>query len=104
LLTAASVNDCRAVERPLQTERSASDVDDNRTALYAPPTARFTELGMSVSLPIFIQLQKYNGRRRSSHLCQEATRGVRRANPLELLERNSGAQILNFALRGWRLP
>jgi hypothetical protein len=46
MLTAASVNDCRAVERPLQTERSASDVDDNRTALYAPPTARFTELGV----------------------------------------------------------
>jgi hypothetical protein len=50
LLTAAPVNDCRAVERPLQTELSAREVDDNRRELYAPPTARFTELGMSVSL------------------------------------------------------
>jgi hypothetical protein len=31
LLTAASVNDRRAVERPLQTERSASDAHDNPT-------------------------------------------------------------------------
>jgi hypothetical protein len=38
--------------------------------LYAPPTARFTELGMSVSLPIFIQLRKDNGRRRISHSCR----------------------------------
>jgi hypothetical protein len=34
---------------------SISDVDDNRTALIAPSTARFTDLGMSVSLPNFIQ-------------------------------------------------
>jgi hypothetical protein len=51
LLTAASVNDRRTLVRPLQTERSVSDADDNLTALYAPPTARFTDLGMSVSLP-----------------------------------------------------
>jgi len=70
LVTAASVNDGRTVLRRLQTERSASDADDNRTALYAPPTAQFTELGMSVSLPIYIQSQKYNGRRRTSHFCQ----------------------------------
>jgi hypothetical protein len=70
LLTVASVNHGRTVVRPLQTERSASDADDNRTALYAPPTARVTELGMSLSLPIFIQLRKDNGRRRISHLCQ----------------------------------
>jgi len=56
LVTAASVNDGRIVLRRSQTERSASDADDNRTALYAPPTARFTDLGMSVSLPIFIQI------------------------------------------------
>jgi hypothetical protein len=61
LITDASVNDGRTVVRPLQTERSASNADDNRTALYAPPT----ELGMSVSLPIFIQLRKDNGRRRT---------------------------------------
>jgi hypothetical protein len=48
LLTAASVNDRRTLVRPLQTERSVSDADDNLTALYAPPTARFTDLGMSV--------------------------------------------------------
>jgi hypothetical protein len=34
---------------------SISDVDDHRTALIAPSTARFTDLGMSVSLPNFIQ-------------------------------------------------
>jgi hypothetical protein len=55
LLTAASVNGRRTVVRPLQTARSAHDADDNRTALYAPPTARFTDLGMPVSLPTFIQ-------------------------------------------------
>ena len=49
-------------------KRSAGDADDNRTALYAQPTARFTELGMSVSLRIFIQLRKYNGHRGTSHL------------------------------------
>ena len=46
------------VVRPLQTARSASDgsdADDNRTALCAPPAERFTDLGMSVSLPAFIQ-------------------------------------------------
>jgi hypothetical protein len=59
----------RTVLRPLQRERSAGDADDNRTALYAPPIVRFTELGMSVSLPIFIQLRKDNGRRRISHSC-----------------------------------
>jgi hypothetical protein len=59
LLTAASVDDGRTVIRPLQTERTASDADDNRTALYAPPTARFTELGMSVSIPIFIQSRDF---------------------------------------------
>jgi hypothetical protein len=48
LLTAASANGRRTVVRPLQTVRSASDADDNRTALYAPPTARFTDLRMSV--------------------------------------------------------
>jgi hypothetical protein len=48
LLTAASVNDRRTLVRPLQTERSVSDADDNLTALYAPPTARFTDLGMPV--------------------------------------------------------
>src|SRR5258705_11109232 len=47
-------NDGRTVVRPLQTERSVGDADDNRTALYAPPTARFTELDLSVSLSIFI--------------------------------------------------
>lgn len=41
--------------RPSQTVRSISDADDNQTALWAPPTARFTDLGMSVSLPTFIQ-------------------------------------------------
>jgi len=46
------VNAGRSVMRPLQTERSASDADDYQTALYAPPTTRSTELGMSVSLPI----------------------------------------------------
>jgi hypothetical protein len=55
LLTVASVNGRRTVVRPLQKVRSASDADDNRTVLYAPPTARFTDLGMSVSLPTFIQ-------------------------------------------------
>ena len=49
-------------------KRSAGDADDNRTALYAQPTARFTELGMSVSPRIFIQLRKYNGHRGTSHL------------------------------------
>jgi hypothetical protein len=34
------------------------------------PPHDLPELGMSVSLPIFIQLQKYNGCRRTSHLCQ----------------------------------
>jgi hypothetical protein len=34
---------------------SISDVDDNRTALIAPSTARFTDPGMSFSLPNFIQ-------------------------------------------------
>jgi hypothetical protein len=58
LLTAGSVNDGRTVVCPLKTERSAGNPDDNRTAFYVPPTARFTELGMSVSLPIFIQLRK----------------------------------------------
>jgi hypothetical protein len=58
MFTAASVSDSRTVVRPLQKKRSAGDADDNRTALYAPPTARFTELGMSVSLRIFIQLRK----------------------------------------------
>jgi hypothetical protein len=33
LLTAASVNDGQTVVRPLQTERSAGDADDDRTAL-----------------------------------------------------------------------
>ncbi|SRR5216684_4501266 len=80
LLTAASVNDGRTAVRPLQTERSTSDADDNRTASYAPPTARFTELGMSVSLPIFIQLRKDNGRRRTSHSCQDTIRPD--ANPV----------------------
>jgi len=73
LLTAASVNDGRTVVRLLHIECSASDSDDNRTALYASPIARFAELGMSVSLSIFIQLPKYNGRRSTSHLCQQAT-------------------------------
>jgi hypothetical protein len=41
LLSAASDNDCRTVVRLFQTERSASDPDDNRTALHALPTARF---------------------------------------------------------------
>src|SRR6266568_4504387 len=41
--------------RPSQTVRSISDADDNQTALWGPPTARFTDLGMSVSLPTFIQ-------------------------------------------------
>jgi hypothetical protein len=49
LLTAASINDGRTDARPFQAERSASDADDNWTALYAPPIARFSELGMSVS-------------------------------------------------------
>ena len=40
---------------PVANVRSASDADDNRTALCMPPTARFTDLGMSVSLPTFIQ-------------------------------------------------
>jgi hypothetical protein len=66
LPTATSVNDDRTVVRPLQTERSASDADDNRTALYAPPTARFTELGMSVSLPILIQSRHSDGARLTS--------------------------------------
>jgi len=30
-------------------------MDENWTALCTPPTAGFTDLGMSVSLPIFIQ-------------------------------------------------
>ena len=51
LLNATSVNGRRAVVRPLQTVRSASDVDDKQTALCASPTARFADLGMSVSLP-----------------------------------------------------
>jgi hypothetical protein len=70
LITDASVNDGRTVVRPLQTERSTSKADDNGTALYASPTERFTELGMSVSLRIFIQLRKDNGRRRTLQLCQ----------------------------------
>jgi hypothetical protein len=37
LLIAASVNDGRSVVRPSQTERTASDADDNRTPLYALP-------------------------------------------------------------------
>jgi hypothetical protein len=80
LPTAASVNDGRTVVRTLQTERSASDTDNNWTALYAPPTARFTELGMSASLTIFIQLQMYNGGRIASHLCQDTIRPD--ANPV----------------------
>jgi hypothetical protein len=68
LLTAGSVNEGRTVVRPLKTERSAGDADDNRAALYTPPTERFTELRMSVSLPIFIQLRKYSGRRRTSYM------------------------------------
>jgi len=59
LLTAASVSDGRTVVRPLPTKRSASDAGDDQTVLYAPPTARFAELGISVSLPIFIQLWKH---------------------------------------------
>jgi hypothetical protein len=35
---------------------------------------------MSVSLPIFIQFRKYNGRRRTSHLCQR-TKSLR-SSPL----------------------
>jgi hypothetical protein len=49
-----------------KTERSASDADDNRTALWVPFTARFADFGMSVSLPTFIQ--KNNGCRGTSHL------------------------------------
>jgi hypothetical protein len=55
LFNTASVNGRRAVVRLLQNVRSASDADDNRTALFMPPTARFIDLGMSVSLPTFIQ-------------------------------------------------
>jgi hypothetical protein len=55
--------------------------DDSRTALQAPLTARFTNLGVPVLLRIFIQLRKYDGRRRTSHLC-------RRTN---LLSRESAA-------------
>jgi hypothetical protein len=45
LLTAGSVNDGRTVVGLLKTEPLAGDADDNRTASYASPTARFTELG-----------------------------------------------------------
>jgi hypothetical protein len=39
---------CKACARPAM-------LDDNRTALCMPPSARFTDLGMPVSLPTFIQ-------------------------------------------------
>jgi hypothetical protein len=71
LLTAASINDGRTVVRALQTERSAGNADDNRMALRAPPAARVSELEMSVLVPIFIQLMKYDGRCRTSHSCRD---------------------------------
>jgi hypothetical protein len=49
---------------------SASDADDNWTALIAPSTARFTDLGMSVSGPTFIQQRTQAGHRAMSVLCQ----------------------------------
>jgi hypothetical protein len=36
---------------PVANRALGQHADDNRTALYAPSSARFTELGMSVSLP-----------------------------------------------------
>jgi len=63
-----AVNDGRAVVLALQTERAAGNVDDNRTALQAPPTGRLTNFGVPVLLRIFIQLRNYDGRRRTSHL------------------------------------
>ena len=44
------VSHCRTVVRPLQRMRLERDADDNRTALITPSNARFTDLGMLVSL------------------------------------------------------
>jgi len=55
LRTAASVNGRRTVVRPFANSALRKRRDDNRTALCAPPTALFTDLRMSVSLPTFIQ-------------------------------------------------
>jgi hypothetical protein len=64
------VSGCRTIVRPLPTVRSASNADDNWTALIGPSTARFTDLGMSISRPTVIQQRTYDGRRRISHLRQ----------------------------------
>ncbi len=59
------------VVRPLKAVRSATDADDNRTALCTPPTARFTDLGMSGSRPTFIQQRTQVGHHAMSVLCQK---------------------------------
>jgi hypothetical protein len=58
---------------PVTTMRSASDADNNQTALDAPPNARFA---LSITLPMFIQQRNYKGRRGTSHSCQHATWAV----------------------------
>jgi len=55
LLKTASVKGRRTVVHPMQDVHSASDTDDNWTALCAPHAARSTDLGISGSLLIFIQ-------------------------------------------------
>jgi hypothetical protein len=56
---------------PLQTVRSISDADHNRTASCAPQTAWFADLGLSITLPIFIQQWNHNGSRGTSHFARD---------------------------------
>jgi hypothetical protein len=53
--------------------RLERDADDNRTALITPSNARFTDLGMLVSRPTFIEQRTYDRRCRTSHLCHKPT-------------------------------
>jgi hypothetical protein len=72
LLTAALVTAVEPSCGRWQAVRSASHADDNRMALCAVHRTIY-RLGMSLSLPLFIRYQKYDGRRATSHLFQQRT-------------------------------